>query len=269
MFRTLSADELERHEGELARDGYTIVPRLMDDAGCDRVVACLRLLHDAQGYGDNEFTGLRTKRVFNLFAKTRGLDPLMLDPALLRLVRFMLGAQAQLSIASTMEIFGGETPQALHRDDAYFPENPHPCLVVNTMWALTDFTEANGGTRVVPGSHRRGGPVDVDAPSIAVAMPRGSVFLWDGQLWHGGGANTTDAPRFGLSLNFCRGWIRQQENQYLGLDPDVVRTLPETLQKLLGYDICEFVGWVDGRHPMRAIRPDVRARIHAGARGGG
>ena len=264
MFRTPDAAELACHEEHLAREGYVIVPELLDAAGCGTVLAAMQALHAPEAFGDNDFTGFRTKRVFNLFARTRALDPLLRNPALLRLVRSILGPEAQLSLASTMEIHPDETPQALHRDDAYFPVNPHPPLVVNTMWALSDFTEANGGTRIVPGSHRKPGAVDPAAASIAVEMPRGSVLLWDGQLWHGGGANRTGEPRFGVSLNFCRGWIRQQENQYLGLDPALVRTLPDEMQKLLGYDICQFVGWVDGRHPMRAIVPEVRARIHAG-----
>lgn len=267
MFRTPTSAEIADHEAALSRDGYTVIGALMDPAECDRVTDCLRDLHARQAFGDNDFTGTRTKRVFNLFARTRGLDTLLVEPTVLRLVRHMLGPEAQLSIASTMEIHSGETPQAIHQDDAYFPARPHPPLVINTMWALTDFTAANGGTRVVPGSHLRADPVNIAEPSIAIEMPRGSVLLWDGQLWHGGGANTTDAARFGLSLNYCRGWLRQQENQYLGLDPAVVAALPEAVQKLLGYDICQFVGWVDGRHPMRAILPEVRARIHAGERG--
>lgn len=264
VFRPIGEAEFADHAARLERDGFTIVPELLSDAGCDRVMACLHRLHENQAFGENEFSGTRTKRVFNLFGKTRDLDDLLIQPTVVGLVRHMLGAEAQLSIASTMEIHGGETAQALHRDDGYFPETPHPPLVINTMWALTEFTDANGGTRVVPGSHRRGGAVDGEAASIAVEMTRGSVLLWDGQLWHGGGANTTDAARFGLSLNYCRGWLRQQENQYLSLDPAMVASLPEAVQKLLGYEICQFVGWADGRHPMRAILPDVRARIHAG-----
>jgi len=256
------------HESQLVQEGFTIVPELLNAENCDLLLARLHELHDKQSFGDNDFAGTRTKRVFNLFAKMRELDPLLVEPQVVRLVRRLLGAEAQLSIASTMEIHGGETAQALHQDDAYFPVHPHPALVVNTIWALTPFSEANGGTRIVPGSHRRADKVNPDEPTIAVEMPRGSVFLWDGQLWHGGGANRTEQPRFGLSLNYCRGWIRQQENQYLSLDHAVVATLPETVQKLLGYDICQFVGWVDGRHPMRAILPEVRARIYAGERSG-
>ena len=267
MFRSLSPEELADHEAELAREGYTIVPRLMDDALIERVLDCLRDLHARQSFGDNDFTGTRTKRVFNLFQKTRELDDLLTNATVLALTRSMLGPEAQLSIASTMEIYSGETPQAIHQDDAYFPGSPHPPLVINTMWALTDFTEANGGTRVVPGSHLRPRPVNIHEPSIAIEMPRGSVLLWDGQLWHGGGANTTDDARFGLSLNYCRGWIRQQENQYLSLDPAMVAALPDEVQQLLGYNICQFVGWADGRHPTRAILPGVRERIYAGERG--
>ena len=266
MFRTLTAEERDRHASELAERGYTIVPELMDADGTGQVLGCLADLHARSGFGDNDFTGFHTKRVFNLFAKTRGLDPLLVNPDILHLVRGTIGPEAQLSIASTMEIHPGETAQTLHRDDAYFPVNPHPPLVVNTIWALTDFTQANGATRIVPGSNRSADPVDTRADSIAAEMPRGSVLLWDGAAWHGGGANTSGTTRFGMSLNYCRGWVRQQENQYLGLDPAVGRSLPEEVQKLLGYDVCQFVGWVDGRHPMRAILPEVRERIHAGRR---
>lgn len=264
MLRTLSPDEIAAGAERLDRDGYVIVPNVMDAIECDRVLACLHDLHARQRFGDNGFAGTRTKRVFNLFAKTRGLDALLAHEGVVALAESRLGAGLQLSIASTMEIHGGETAQPLHQDDAYFPAHPHPPLVINTMWALTDFTEANGATRLVPGSHRLDEPVNPAATSIAAAMPRGSVLLWDGSLWHGGGANTTDDARFGLSLNYCRGWIRQQENQYLSLDPKVVSALPEEVQKHLGYDICQFVGWVDGRHPMRAILPEVRERIHRG-----
>ena len=261
--RVPSEDELVRAEEQLSREGYAILPSLMDPATCDDISGSLQQLHDAQSFGVNDFTGTRTKRVFNLFAKTRALDQLVVEPSVLRLTRSRLGPEAQLSIASTMEIHDGETPQALHQDDAYFPDHPHPTLVINTIWALTDFTEANGATRLVPGSHLLPDVVNDDAATRAAEMPRGSVLLWDGAVWHGGGSNTTDAARFGLSLNYCRGWIRQQENQYLALAPDVVASLPDDVQKILGYDVCQFVGWVDGRHPQHAIGPAARSRVSA------
>ena len=265
--RALSSEERAGCEVALARDGYAIVPALLDDVEVTRVLDELTRLHAHCDFGDNEFSGTRTKRAFNLFAKTRALDPLLVNPDVLQIVRSALGPEAQLSIASTMEIHGGESTQPLHQDDAYFPDNPHVPLVVNTIWALTDFTASNGATRLVPGSHLRAGPVDPAEHSIAAEMPHGSVLIWNGAVWHGGGANTTGSTRFGVSLNYCRGWIRQQENQYLGLEPALVSSLPEDVQKLLGYDVCQFVGWVDGRHPTRAILPEVRARIYRGEGG--
>lgn len=250
--------ECADYAASLASDGYVIVPNLLDTAEADAVAAALAPLQAATNFGSNEFGGLRTRRVFNLFSKTRALDDLILHPDVLHLIRSALGPSIQLSIASTMEIFPGETAQALHQDDAFFRlHKPHAPLVLNTMWALTDFTEANGATRLVPGSQRRTEAVNRDELSVAAVMSRGSVLLWDGAVWHGGGANTADEVRFGLSLNFNRGWLRQQENHYLSLDRDLVAAMPVPLQRLLGYDICEFLGWADGVHPLRVLNPDL------------
>jgi hypothetical protein len=256
--RRLSDREYADHAASLASDGYVIVPDLLEGGEADAIAAAMAPLQDATNFGSNEFVGLRTRRVFNLFRKTRALDDLILHPDVLQLIRSALGPSIQLSIASTMEIFPGETAQALHQDDAFFRiQKPHDALVLNTMWALTDFTEANGATRLVPGSQRRPDAVNRDEPSVAAVMSRGSVLLWDGAVWHGGGANTADDVRFGLSLNFSRGWLRQQENHYLSLDRALVASMPIELQKILGYDICEFLGWADGVHPLRVVNPDL------------
>lgn len=255
MPRPLSEDELHDHETRLARDGFTIVERLLTPDETDAVAAGVQPLQDATPFGEDDFVGFKTRRVFNLINKTRVLDALMLNADVLRLLRSQLGEAIQLSIASTMEIFPGETPQPLHQDDAYWKfARPHPPLVLNTIWALTEFTEANGATRVVPGSQTSPRKVDIQEPSIATEMPKGSVMIWDGAVWHGGGANSTDDIRFGLSLNFCRGWIRQQENQYLAMDRDVLRALPRLLQRLLGWDNAEFLGYVDRSHPLATLR---------------
>ena len=105
-------------------------------------------------------------------------------------------------------------------------DKPHRPIVCNSMWALTDFTAANGATRLVPGSHKRGNPDYGGAyDTIPAEMPKGAVLIWDGSLWHGGGANTTGERRTGIAMNYCAGFIRQQENQQLGLSPELVQRL--------------------------------------------
>ena len=141
------------------------------------------------------------------------------------LIESQLGAEFLVSSLASISLAPGETAQVIHADDQIHPiAKPHVPTVCNSMWALTDFTEANGATRVVPGSHRWDNPDYFGDPSeietIPAEMPRGSVLVWTGSTWHGGGANTTaDEVRVGVAMNYCAGFIRQQENQHLGIPP--------------------------------------------------
>ena len=164
-----------------------------------------------------------------------------------------------LSSLSSIAIGPDETPQPIHADDQLMPiPKPHPPTVCNTMWALTDFTEANGATRLVPGSHRDQSPdFGRDYPSIPAEMPRGSVLVWHGSLWHGGGANTTPERRVGLACNYCAGYIRQQENQQLGIPPAVAKRFDERLQRLCGYSVYSgLIGHIDKHDPIELLRPE-------------
>src|SRR2546430_8449361 len=100
------------------------------------------------------------------------------------------------------------------------------------MWALTDFTEANGATRIIPGSHLRDHSPDFGAPydSIAAEMPAGSVLVWHGSLWHGGGAHTTDAPRARIPINYCPGRFPPPQNHPLGMTAARAPGLPRRLR---------------------------------------
>jgi len=124
------------------------------------------------------------------------------------------------------------------------------------MWALTDFTAANGATRVVPGTHVADRSPDYGAPydSVPAEMPAGSVLVWHGSLWHGGGANTTDRRRVGLAMNYCAGWVRQQENQQLGIPLDLVRTFEPRLQELCGFSVYNgLIGHIDKHAPASIL----------------
>src|SRR5258708_34241700 len=107
------------------------------------------------------------------------------------------------------------------------------------MGAVTDFTEENGATRLVPGAHRSEHSPEYGAEFdwIAAEMPKGSVLIWHGSLWHGGGANTTREPRVGIAMNYCAGYIRQQENQQLGLAREKGQTFSARLRELVRYSV--------------------------------
>ena len=241
----------------LTDDGYVVVTGMLTPPGAQAARADLDRVLRTTRTGRNSFEGFDTQRIYALFAKTRAFDALATDPLLLGVLDQVLG-DYQLSAPVGICIGPGEKAQVLHRDDAIYPvPEPHPPLVVNTMWPLDEFTAQNGATRFIPGSHqwepgRRPGPGD---PLETAAMSPGSALFYLGSLWHGGGANQTTKPRLGVILEYAAGWLRPQENHCLAVPRDVVRDLPERLQELLGYNIYPpFVGYVDGSHPRRVLR---------------
>lgn len=241
---------------DLDRDGFSVVEAKLPLDEVAEIRDELRRIAADTPTGRNDFEGFQTKRIYALFAKTRLLDRLAIDPLLLAVVDQLIGPSPQLSAPTGIDIAPGEKAQFLHTDDAIYPvPRPHADIVVNTMWALEDFTETNGATRVVPGSHRWTDrqPIDPDE-TVTVTMPAGSVLFIRGTLWHGGGANRSGRPRLGVLIEYAAGWVRQQETHLLAVPPEVVRTLEPRLQELLGYGIYPpFVGYVDGRHPRRLL----------------
>ncbi len=242
--------------GRLVADGYVVVTGMMDQAGVAAARADLDRVLASTPTGRNSFEGFSTQRVYALFAKTRTFDQAATHPLLLAVLDEVL-RHYQLSAPVGIRIGPGEKAQILHRDDSIYPvPEPHPPLVVNTMWPLDPFTTENGATRFIPGSHAWPPgrvPASDDPVETAVLSP-GSAMLYLGSLWHGGGANQTSAPRLGVILEYAVGWLRQQENHCLAVPREVARELPPRLQELLGYNIYPpFVGYVNGSHPRKVL----------------
>ena len=252
MTTTTTADEVAT---ALAQDGWALIEGVMSAEWVAEARADLTRILESTPYGRDAFEGYKTRRIYALFAKTRTLDAAAIHPIVLGALDQALG-HYQLSAPTGIEIGPGETTQPLHPDDAIYPlDRPHQEIVVNAMWPLCDFTAENGGTVLVPGSHRWGsefpGP---DAPTITIEMPAGSLLIYSGSLWHGGGANHTDTPRLGVVLHYAASWLRPVENHVLAVPPAVARDLPDRLQELLGYNIRPpFIGYVDGRHPRKLL----------------
>ena len=238
---------------ELRTDGYVILRDVLPDPVLEEARNGLRPLLERQAWAKGEFFGNRTRRVHNVLAKTRVVDPLVAHPAVLELLRGTL-TEPQVSIVNAIEIHPGETAQFLHQDDVVFPiVRPHPPLIVNTMWALTEFTAENGATRLVPRS-QDATELDEDPSVVTAEMEPGSVLVWSGGLFHGGGANHAQRPRLGLNVNYNCRWLRQQENQYLAIPREVAATLSDEFLRLLGYDThIEIYGLVDHRHPLSVL----------------
>ncbi len=237
------------------RDGFAIVPDFLDADQLEALRAGLKPIFALTGNrevkGKRGWPGTQTVHIPNLYAKTRVLDDISIDPLLLAIVEGVLGRAFQMSVAVAMCPGPGADKQGLHQDDSHYPvPRPHAPLVANTLIALDDFTVENGATMLVPGSHRWLRMLDPGAPTVHAVMPAGALLVWDGAVWHGGGANkTADQIRRSINLNFNCSWLRQQENQYIGIPRDVVLAMPERLQRLLGYNrvnhLCGGVNYTD------------------------
>ena len=257
--REPSAAELADHLDQLDRNGYTVVEDAFSTDLADQIHADVIRLETERDIrpGTNGFEGRATMRVYNLLALGRLYWQIPLHPAVMPLMRHLLGDGYLVSSLSSITIGPGETAQPIHADDQVMPvTRPHAATTANSMWAITDFTEANGATRIIPGSHLADHSPEYGRhyDSGPAEMRRGSILVWHGSFWHGGGANTTDQRRMGIAMNYCAGWVRQQENQQLGIPLDTVREFPSELQDMCGFNVYRgLIGHIDRRTPAQLL----------------
>ncbi|KGE04389.1 hypothetical protein HRUBRA_01075 [Pseudohaliea rubra DSM 19751] len=263
-----------RQLAELHDQGFTIIENFLDPARLARVNAC----YDAWlgGHqGRNNFEGTHTERIYTLVARDRIFQDIVEDPRMLGLCDAVFEPNYLLTASQAIVIGPGETPQPWHTDDSFYTiPRPRPMVSLSTIVAMEDFSAENGGTEVIPGSHRwsdaeiagaYGQEEGKQAPALAdrlaalaqpVVMPAGSCLVFAGTLLHRGGANGSSRTRRAFSNQYCQPWARPQENFFLAIPPERVRAMAPRVQSLLGYSIHPpFMGQVTAYHPRTALAP--------------
>jgi ectoine hydroxylase-related dioxygenase (phytanoyl-CoA dioxygenase family) len=254
------------HVARIQQDGYTVIERAIEPALIDALAEDLLRLERDLGIvpAKNRFEGRQTLRIYNLLVHGELYQRIPVHERILPIVEGVLDAGCLISSLSSIAILPGERAQPIHADDQLIPiPRPHPPLVCNTMWAITDFTPENGATRVVPKSHlREAAPgYKQEVETIPAEMPKGSVLIYNGSLWHGGGDNQSNARRVGIAMNYCAGYIRQQENQQVGIPREIARAFSPRLRELLGYGVYHnVIGHIDKCNPARLLDEDVDPR---------
>jgi ectoine hydroxylase-related dioxygenase (phytanoyl-CoA dioxygenase family) len=245
------------------RDGYVILPRVLDDGELAALKAALAPFEAGRPMGRNDFEGERTHRVYSLAAKGAVFLKLAEHPRVLALIDALLLPNWLLSTLQSIRLHPGETAQPWHTDDGFYRiPRPRTGLAVSTIWAIEEFTIENGATELIPGSHLWSNehPDDAKRDTVFAAMPAGSVVVFEGALWHRGGANRSSATRLAISPQYCQPWLRPQESQLLIVPPHEAKQHTARGRTMLGYSIHPpFVGQVDGMNPLRLVDDSYRS----------
>lgn len=262
MISVSTAETFNHDLGALLRDGFVVLPDLLSEFEVGVLANELEpwLVRTPRCEGD--FHGWRTTRVNALLSKSPMVRALALHPRILTIAEATLGPACdciRLNLSQAIRIHPGERAQAPHRDEEMWPVDPNGQIwSLNVMWAVSDFSEANGATRLWPQSHQhRLGRAPDPSDAIAGVMKAGSALIYLGGLTHGGGANVTQSDRTGVVVGYCAGWLRTYENQFLAYPRAVAQDFPEALQRLIGYRMHRpNIGAWEGQDPIAYLSDD-------------
>lgn len=282
-FHGPNEEQLAADLAAIRDDGFVVIEKLLSDDDLAAIRHGLEPHLATDPSGRNNFEGYRTQRVYSLVGKGRIFADLTEHPRILAICDALLVPNYLLTASQAICIHPGETPQPFHSDDSfYFIPRPRNAISVSTIWAVDPFTEQNGATQIVTGSHRWSdeqvgellssydfstAPREERKPRVAppppaewtdnirdVTMPAGSVIVFLGTLVHRGGDNHGSRPRLAFSNQYCEPWARPQENFFLSIPYATAAACSERIQQLLGYSIHPpFMGHANGRHPKRSL----------------
>jgi ectoine hydroxylase-related dioxygenase (phytanoyl-CoA dioxygenase family) len=266
------SDWLADKVNDINQQGYTIINNFLSAEILNQVRNRLdQLLGNFKGR--NNFEGHKTERIYTLVGRGKVFEDIVEDPRIMALCAEFLLPNFLLTANQAISIAASETAQPFHTDDAFYMlPRPRRMISLSTIVAVDDFTGDNGGTQIVPGSHKwsdeklaeeyTNGDGDINDAfgkrladqTISIEMPAGSCAVFAGTLLHRGGANNSSAPRRAFSNQYCQPWARTQENFYLAIPPEQIATMSDKVQDLLGYSIhAPFMGQVSASHPKKTL----------------
>lgn len=248
--------DLAEAKADLDRHGYCVVRDVLSPAQ----VAAIRARVDGQADGEAAagvafHDSKANQRIWMLLNKGRVFRELVLHPFAIEMMGHLLGSDFLLSSATANIARPGGEAMYLHADQGYVDFWTERPVVANIAWMLDDFSEENGGTRLMPGSHlARDWRGELRHPTVAAEGPAGSALVFDGRLIHGTGANRTgDQHRRAILTYYCRPFMRQQENFFLGLDPRLRTPAHEPLLNRLGYSIWRGLGRIEAPNEVQLV----------------
>lgn len=252
--------DLEELRSALSDCGCCVVECAVGEGVVDAVAEEMAPFVEGTPRGDTDFAGAGTRRTGLVVGRSPSFrSHLARHPVILTAGNHVLGHAPSwnLSFAHYFELFCGEADQLLHRDTWKYGAPSFPFDVdLNALWAVTEFTEENGATRVVPGSHGwDNGRRPVPGEDVAAVMPKGSVLLYTGQLFHGGGANTGNDVRLAVNAQHTVGWLTQTERLLLEFPPPAVADWDDELIQFIGYQLAgpALGHWRNSEDPFLAV----------------
>lgn len=258
----------------LLDDGAVVIDNVLDPETHARLKTDLDRHMDAIPNCQGDFYGYETKRLGLLFNKSPVFHDMALNPTILEVMdHFLLPScsQYQINLTQAISIGSNEPRQIMHQDDPMFPFlHPGSEIMLNCMWAIDDFTDTNGSTVLVPGSHKwpREQSLNLalnnlpEDQIVLGTMTKGSVLIYLGSLFHCGGKNETPNRRCGAVISYSLGWLRQAENAYIGYSKEDLDAMPAKLQELCGYFVHKpNLGSVNGIDPLQFIKNPAKPAL--------
>ena len=236
---------------QLDQQGYLLLPGVLSPAQVAQVAARAEAVWAEEGAqaGAENYLEPGVRRLANLANKGEEFRRLMVHPAVLDVIRAVLGPRMRINMLNARDALPaarGTAVQPLHTDaDHGAKADAQGYLVCTAIWMLDPFTRENGATRLVPGTHRSPALpkevlADVLAPhrdEIYVTGQPGDVFIFNGHCWHAGGANHTDHSRRAILAHNARADQPQRLNQKDSLSPEVQAALSPLERDILGLDV--------------------------------